>query len=172
MDKIIIREAIDTDIEEILKLENLFFYPWTYSVPQLDELISFRYSYVAEANGTIIGFIIGAWSPISDECDEIVDYMEINKMENIFTINSIGVLDGYRNMGIGKSLMENVIDDCELNDIKEIYLQVKISNTYAIKLYEGMGFEKICTLKDYYDCADDTHEDGFFMVKKIDYTSS
>ena len=37
------------------------------------------------------------------------------------------------------------------NSLKEIFLEVRESNTPAIALYESLGFEKIGVRKGYYD---------------------
>lgn len=55
-----------------------------------------------------------------------------------------------RRMGIGRKLLSLLIEKARHNNITHIFLEVRATNTPAISLYEGMGFCKIGTRKNYY----------------------
>lgn len=79
--------------------------------------------FVARWEGEIIGFSIGryAW----------------NKLH----ILDVVVSQDHRQRGIGRNLLEELIEDAKEKQLIEVYLEVKASNTKAISLYERLGFQ-------------------------------
>lgn len=65
----------------------------------------------------------------------------------------IAVLPSCRRMGSGKRLMEDFLNSCP-KEIEKIFLEVRESNTAAVKLYEKSGFEIISRRKNYYGTED------------------
>jgi len=79
-------------------------------------------------------------------------------------IISLAVLPRYRRRGLGTRLMEKALDALHrVYGCTEVYLEVRVSNTPAIKLYEKLGFKKVSVLKRYY--ADG--EDAYLMAKQL-----
>lgn len=78
-------------------------------------------------------------------------------------ILNLFVIEKYRGQGIGSRLIQAVIDRCEAEDIADLTLEVRPSNTFAVELYEKLGFERAAVRKRYY--ADG--EDAFLMVKRL-----
>jgi len=70
------------------------------------------------------------------------------------------VIEEYRGNGIGKKLVNEVINVCNEENIKMLTLEVRISNKYAITLYEKIGFKVGSIRKKYYD----NREDALLMV--------
>ena len=67
-------------------------------------------------------------------------------------ITNIVIKKSKRNSGYGNFLFEFILEEAKKNSPNnEISLEVNEKNTYAIKLYENNGFEKIATRKNYYD---------------------
>lgn len=52
----------------------------------------------------------------------------------------IGVLDGFRGMGIGEALMRAALDLAKRKGLTRIELTVRENNTRAIELYKKLGF--------------------------------
>lgn len=63
---------------------------------------------------------------------------------------SIGVDDGFRNMGIASELLDIVYEQAFANGVRTIHLEVRESNDAAIALYEKEGFEKNGRRKGFY----------------------
>ena len=79
-------------------------------------------------------------------------------------IVSIAVLPEYRRRGIATKLMVNVMKTLkEHYKCSEVYLEVRVSNTPAISLYEKLGFEKVKIIKGYYLDG----EDAYIMARKL-----
>ncbi len=78
-------------------------------------------------------------------------------------ILNLFVSEKYRGLGIGKKLMAEVLAVCNENEIKMLTLEVRKSNDYAIKMYQGLGFKTSSIRKKYY--ADG--EDALLMLLDI-----
>ncbi len=75
-------------------------------------------------------------------------------------ITNIATIPDYQNKGIGTYLLREIIKIAEKEDITEVTLEVRVSNTSAQSLYTTLGFEKGLVKKGYY--AND-HEDALEM---------
>ena len=83
-------------------------------------------------------------------------------MYDRYEIANIYVKEENRNQKIGSKLLEKVIKLGEQKQIKNITLEVKKDNVYAIKLYEKKEFKKVAIRKAYYDGTD-----GILMERKM-----
>lgn len=90
--------------------------------------------------------------------DVIVGYLIYDLLYDRVEIVNIYVLDKYRNNKIGTLLLKYLVDLCEKNNIINITLEVKVSNIYALNLYNNFGFVKKAIRKGYYN-----GEDGYLM---------
>lgn len=78
-------------------------------------------------------------------------------------INNVVIDEAYRGKGYSKVLMEAVVKDAADHGITDLTLEVRVSNTPAIKLYEGMGFESAGVRKRFYEHP---VEDAYVMWKR------
>lgn len=136
------------DLKRVVELEQTLF---TSSWSQADFLYEilenqFSFNYVLELDEKIVGYV-GLW----------LIYEQAQ-------ITTIGIDPDYQHQGLGRYLMEAMLElaseRCEV-----ISLEVRISNTKAIALYESLGFEKQAIRKDYYQ---DNHEDAYLMTKRLE----
>ncbi len=65
-------------------------------------------------------------------------------------IFSICTSKNARNKGVAKNLIKEIIDRSKDDGYKKIFLEVRVDNTPAIKLYNKFGFTKIKTLPCFY----------------------
>lgn len=65
--------------------------------------------------------------------------------------------------GIGRHLMARIIDLAKEKQMQMILLEVRVSNTHAIHLYERSGFVEIGRRKNYYPVDAHTREDAIMM---------
>lgn len=87
--------------------------------------------------------------------DKIIGFLIYDDIYDRYEIEYIGVLEEYRNKGIGSKLMEYLKD-------KPISLEVDINNEFAIKLYEKYGFKRVSIRKNYYN-----GNDAYLMIKEV-----
>ena len=80
---------------------------------------------------------------------------------------SVAVLNEHRRKGIGRAIVEESINGIKTKKCDELYLEVRCSNTEAVKLYESMGFIIKQRLKTYYRDG----EDAYLMAIEFHYGS-
>lgn len=66
-------------------------------------------------------------------------------------IATIAVFSEYRGRGYGRQLLRRAMFLCDLAGSRNFYLDVRIDNEAAIKLYESEGFVKLHQIPDYYN---------------------
>lgn len=91
------------------------------------------YYLVAKLNEQIVGFI--GMKYVLDEAD----------------IMNIVTKKDKRNLGIGYSLLNELINTAKEKGIKKITLEVNEANNSAIHLYKKLGFKEIAVREKYYD---------------------
>ncbi len=130
----IIREANENDLVKISEIEKLSFGESAWGYYFLKKFLELKFNKIIVAqNVDILGFCA-----FSDE--------------GIIHIKKIAVHPNYRRKGVGEALLNEV-----LKYKKDVYLEVRISNEPAIKLYEKLGFRRITTLKSYYSNGEDAY---------------
>jgi len=70
---------------------------------------------------------------------------------------SVAVLSMFRKKGLGKILVEEAMKGALSRKCDELYLEVRCSNTVAVKLYEGLGFSIRQRQKTYYRDGEDAY---------------
>ena len=64
--------------------------------------------------------------------------------------------------GLARLVLSFVLEECRERGIAAVSLEVRVSNTPAIALYEGLGFSKMGTRRGFYN---NPKEDAFVMIK-------
>jgi ribosomal protein S18 acetylase RimI-like enzyme len=73
---------------------------------------------------------------------------------NTFEIMKLGVLEGYKGLGIGRTLMQVCIDICKEKKAHRITLETSSKLKNAIQLYEKLGFLHVEITDSCYESAD------------------
>ncbi len=135
-----IRPAEISDLPRILEIEQESFPkdPWTASMFEEELYNPMKYFIVAEDGGRVLGFADTFLLP--EICAEVFD---------------IAVAGEARRRGIGKALMENIIDKTADCGVDCLQLEVRTGNDPAIALYRSLGFEDAGIRKDYYGEGED-----------------
>jgi len=76
---------------------------------------------------------------------------------------SVGVLPERRGQGIGRELMYRAEKWFADSGVKEVELEVNVSNHEAAKMYSDLGYRTVRVLKKYYHGK----EDAYLMRKKL-----
>ena len=72
----------------------------------------------------------------------------------------------FRSMGYGERLLDEILFRARAASVREVMLEVRPSNTNALKLYRKRGFHKVANRPAYYQ-AHDGREDADVLVKKL-----
>lgn len=91
-----------------------------------------------------------SFSFVVKENNRVIGYMNAWQVEDEMNLDNIAVAEIYRNKGIGSQLMSKLIEISKENRCKKIFLEVRISNIAAQKLYQKFGFERLYSRKKYY----------------------
>ncbi len=79
----------------------------------------------------------------------------------------IALFQKYTGFGIGKVMIENLLEIAREKGLEQIELEVVTDNERAIALYKKMGF-KICgTFPDNMKYKDGTYADAYWMMRKL-----
>jgi ribosomal-protein-alanine N-acetyltransferase len=70
---------------------------------------------------------------------------------------SIAVLSEWRRRGIGSALMVELLKGFKRVGCEEAFLEVRVSNKPAIRLYEKLGFRRVDILRGYYKDGEDAY---------------
>ena len=127
-------------IDRIAEIERFSFNQSdAYTTQQFKEL------YEKHRGGFLIATILG----------EVVGYA-VGYVENgIGLVDSIAVDQEFLRLGIGRKLLNSILEKIRTQGVTECCLQVRTTNSSAISFYEKMDFKTIETLKKYYgDGAD------------------
>jgi ribosomal protein S18 acetylase RimI-like enzyme len=140
------------DLKEILILEKEVFKENAFSRQIMEDLLhhnTFFLKLVDDNNKyELIGFII----------------VLRDKIDRLNIINFL-IAPSFQNKGYGSLLLKNVIQRiAKLKEIKKVVLNVQVSNSHAIKLYEKFNFiNKNNEIKNYYPSG----ESAYFMELEI-----
>jgi ribosomal-protein-alanine N-acetyltransferase len=112
--------------------------------------------FVAEKDGKIVGYIMC-------RIESGFTGLHLTKKGHII---SLAVLPEYRNIGIGYALLKEALRAMSTHyNVKECYLEVRVSNIPAVNLYKKVGFTIDKTVRGYY--ADG--ENAYIMTKRLDF---
>ncbi|HCC0887493.1 TPA: ribosomal protein S18-alanine N-acetyltransferase [Salmonella enterica] len=82
------------------------------------------------------------------------------------TLFNIAVDPHFQRRGLGRTLLEHLIDELEKRGVVTLWLEVRASNVAAIALYESLGFNEATIRRDYYPTAEG-REDAIIMALPI-----
>ncbi|HPF98043.1 MAG TPA: GNAT family N-acetyltransferase [Mangrovimonas sp.] len=130
--EIIIRNAEIKDSESITELSNQLGYETLNTDIQnrLNAILKHPENcvYVATVNGKVIGWIHGFYS-MRVESDFFVE------------IGGLVVSENSRKNGIGKKLVDKVIEWTELKNCRKVRVRCNVTRTESHRFYEKIGFE-------------------------------
>ena len=100
--------------------------------------------YVIKHHGKVIASTIIRNTP--EEAYYEAKWQTEDDYEKIGVIYTFAVHPGYLKQGVGRKLLEFIIDTCRSRGFHAIRLDAYAENVPAIKLYEACGFEYIATV--------------------------
>ena len=142
---ITIKPMTQADIENVIAIEAASYGEHHWSKESFFNELSnelAKYYCAFDNNGNLMGYA-GTWQILEEA-----------------HLTNIAVSPDFRRRKVAESWLAVVIDECRKNGIKYITLEVRVSNTPAINLYEKYGFKSLGTRKGYYQ---NNNEDALIM---------
>lgn len=139
-EEIRIRRMRPEDIDGVWEVEKSCFPdPWSREAFEVElSGLNPTVYFVAEApDGRVCGYM-GVWH-ILDEGH----------------VTNVAVHSDYRRLGIGRRLVETVLEDGRAKGLRAFTLEVRVSNEAAKSLYQGLGFEPAGVRRRYYSDGED-----------------
>lgn len=100
-----------------------------------------------------------------DETDSIiVGYIVYWVLADDAQVLNVGVDPLFRRRGIGSLLLRKAVGEAMRASVKKLTLDVRVSNTPAIQLYQETGFTITHRRKNFYSDG----EDAYFMVAELE----
>lgn len=150
MSLIKIRKAVMEELEEIVdiyksvivKMNRDGIHQWDETYPNRDVLredILKDDMLIGEVNGEIASILV-----VNKEYD--TDYNKVNwisKSSDFIIIHRLCVNPVFQGLGIGKKVMNMIEEKAIKNHIQSIRLDTFELNTYALRMYKDLGYEKV-----------------------------
>lgn len=140
----IIRRMTEEDLEQVAELEkSIFSTPW--SKAAFSESLQRPYSH----------FFVAA-------ADEIAGYCGVHNLGGDGEITNVAVVPKYRGQKIAYKMLDFAMAETKKAGVQAFTLEVRVSNTPAINLYEKLGFTSQGVRKNFYE---NPTEDALIMWK-------
>ncbi len=146
--EILIRDMGFDDVDAVVALERASYpFPWSEGIFR-DCLRVGYYCCVVELDHLLIGH--AAMSSGAGEAHVL----------------NLCVDERYRCRGIGGALLEHLLEFAQSVGASDVYLEVRPSNTAAVRLYQSQGFTQIGIRKGYYQAVGG-REDAVVLRRKM-----
>ena len=132
--KIIVRTMTLDDIPAVGEIERQSFsIPWSENA--FEESLGYSHAI----------FLVAAYQ------EKIVGYCGMYQVFQEGDIINVAVMPEYRKQGVGRCLMEGMIQAALERNILDLTLEVRESNEAAKRLYVSFGFESVGVRKNFYE---------------------
>jgi [ribosomal protein S18]-alanine N-acetyltransferase len=98
----------------------------------------------------------------TDDGDVLIAYLIISRYADAWHVMNVAVHEDYRSQGVATRLLSRLFELTAGDDRRGYTLEVRVSNSGAIKLYEKLGFVPRGIRRGYYT---DNREDALIMWK-------
>jgi ribosomal-protein-alanine N-acetyltransferase len=95
---------------------------------------------IAEQHHKIVGFVI-----------------DLKPFEEIAKVLLLSVTEEHRRKGIGSALLKRFLDTMKMQNIKQVELEVRTSNSAAVGFYKKHGFDIVETIPKFYQNGEDAY---------------
>ena len=148
-EKFLVRNMDFDDLTRVTTIEkNSYHYPWSEKI--FRDCLTSKYScLVAEIE------------------DFLVAYCIISTAVGEGHILNVCVCPSYRNQKVAHRLIEFIIQNFVDKSVELLFLEVRVSNLAAQKLYKNLGFEKVGQRANYYPASWGREDAYIFMLRLV-----
>lgn len=143
-----IRAMSPEDLDAVMEIETAIYdYPWT--------------------RGIFLDCMrVGYQCHVYQQQDEIKAYSVLSIGAAEAHVLTLCVRPNSQNQGLGRIMMEHMIDLASQGGAEAILLEVRPSNSHAIHLYQQLGFNEVGSRPDYYPTPGG-REDALIMARSL-----
>ena len=143
-----LRTMTADDLEQVAAIELAAYeYPWTHGI--FRDCLRAGYDCIVLAHGI-----------------EVVGYGVLSSAAGEAHVLNVCVAPAQQGAGHGTRLMKRLIDLARWHRAERIFLEVRPSNTHAVRLYDQLGFNEIGKRPNYYP-AKRGREDAVVMAMEL-----
>ncbi len=145
---IVFRPMSEVVLEQVIAIEEAVYeFPWSIGIFQ-DCLSAGYCCWLMEQDECVSGY--GVMSVLADEAH----------------ILNLCIKSNLQNNGLGKEMLDYLIDLAKVHHADVMFLEVRPSNRQALKIYEKSGFDEVGSRTDYYP-AKFGREDALILAKQL-----
>jgi ribosomal-protein-alanine N-acetyltransferase len=101
------------------------------------------------------------------QADRLLGFAVIMPILNEWHVLNLCVDPVVHRRGVGRFLMDFVLDQAAKSDVASLWLEVRVGNTAARQLYDTLGFEQVGQRKGYYP-AKQGREDALVLMRSLE----
>jgi ribosomal-protein-alanine N-acetyltransferase len=140
-----IRSLSYSDLPDVIAVERRAFpAPWSLAMFVLE---------LSKPTSICVGAVSGG---------ELAGYLICSRYHTVWHLMNVAVDLDYRRLGVASRLIEHLLE--EAGDHERYTLEVRVSNTEAIRMYESFGFRSAGVRRRYYH---DNNEDALIMWRTL-----
>ena len=102
---------------------------------------------------------------VGEEAGEVLGYAGMHCAAGECYVDNVAVFPEARRQGVGRKLMEALLQAAAARGGEFLSLEVRPSNLEALALYRGLGFREVGRRRRFYD---DPVEDGLLLTKDLE----
>jgi ribosomal protein S18 acetylase RimI-like enzyme len=89
---------------------------------------------------------------VAEESNSLIAYAGLSKLSSSTSsdIQTISVSESHRGLGVGRKLMESILNFARQQNAKEVFLEVREDKPMPQSLYDSFGFIAIDRRENYY----------------------
>jgi len=143
-----VRPMTERDLEQVMHVELAMYpFPWTQRIFEDCLRVGYR-CHVGEVEGQFAGY--GVMSTGAGEAHVL----------------NLCVATEFQRRGLAREMLSHLLDEADQLEVRDVFLEVRPSNSGAIILYEQMGFNQVGLRKDYYPTTDG-REDAIIFAASL-----
>jgi ribosomal-protein-alanine N-acetyltransferase len=136
------------DLDEVMRVELAMYpFPWTRRIFEDCLRVGYR-CHVGEVDGEFAGY--GVMSTGAGEAHVL----------------NLCVDAKFQRRGLGRELLRHLISEADTLEVRDVFLEVRPSNTGAVALYQQVGFNQVGVRKNYYPTIDG-REDAIIFAHSL-----
>ncbi len=128
------------------------------------EMVSYEFPWKETIYKDCLKVGYGCW--VLEYAQRIVGYGVMTAAVGEAHILNICIRKDYRRYGLGRILLNHLLEISRIQKAATVFLEVRMSNVAAYHLYEEEGFSEVGLRKGYYPTIDG-REDAIIMAKEL-----